>query len=133
LQAESLAAAGLLQPPLVEPATVEAATATVEAATVEAATAAAAPVEAATRGGGVDEARSSLTGVDVSENLLERARASPGNPYRDHLHKADLNDPLALAKLGFPDDHFDAALCVGVLTYIGGAGGAGSVSTHAPS
>lgn len=66
------------------------------------------------------EASSSwLTGVDVSDELLKRARDTPGgpSPYRD-LHKADLNDPLALSKLGFSDDHFDAALCVGVLTYI---------------
>ena len=68
------------------------------------------------RGGGDGDVRdggASLTGVDVSAKLLERARALPGDPYRDLL-KADLNLPL-----GFADDRFDASLCIGVLTYVG--------------
>lgn len=101
MQAESLAAAGLLKSPSER-----------GGEGVNALAAAVDPSASATR------SSSWLTGVDVSEKLLERARKMPGgSPYGD-LRKADLNDPLALSKLGFPDDRFDAALCVGVLTYI---------------
>ena len=68
-------------------------------------------------GGDDDKGAATLTGVDVSEKLLERARVMPGQPY-DVLRRADLNDPTALSKLGFSDHHFDVAMCVGVLTYI---------------
>ena len=56
----------------------------------------------------------SLTGVDVSSALLECARAT--RSYRE-LCRHDLNKPGALVD-GFNEDTFDAAVCVGVLTYI---------------
>lgn len=110
MQAESLAAAGLLKSPS------ERGGGSVKNVknNISRATAAAAADDSST----AETSSSWLTGVDVSDKLLKRARDIPGgSPYRD-LRKADLNDPPALSKLGFPDDHFDAALCVGVLTYI---------------
>ncbi len=51
-----------------------------------------------------------LTGLDLSLTSLERAAE---RQVYDSLDAADLQRPLAIA-----DDVFDAAICVGVLTYV---------------
>ncbi|MCB9881289.1 MAG: L-histidine N(alpha)-methyltransferase [Planctomycetes bacterium] len=51
-----------------------------------------------------------LTAVDLSDDMLERARSK--NLYQ-HLFQANLGEPLDL----FPRDHFDAAILVGVFSY----------------
>lgn len=51
-----------------------------------------------------------LTGIDLSVASLELAA---GRAVYDELTTADLQQPLA-----FDDDRFDAAICIGVLTYV---------------